>query len=478
MDIAQPTDMDSPVRATAIVGLSSVVALGLSVVTNKVLAALIGPLGIGHVGLLQTVLNIAAIAFSVGLGTIAVRGAAAMRGSARAGSHDLTVIVVATSFGLTGGLLIALFRDVIAVDVLDGRVSGVEVALVAGALVLMTTASAAIALLAGRHQIRTVAGITVATALVAAIGGVALIAAYGEGGIAPMLLTTAAAEFVFAGAALARTLGPRIRHERPRWTHAADLIAQGTPLALSQLVGVGVQLGIPIAVLHALGPSDVGLYRAAATISVGYLTFFLASLTQDFLPRISGARSEAELGAAVEKRMRLVMGLGTPIIVALLAMSPVLLSVLYSSAFEQATELLRWQLVGDLLRVPAWVLSFVLIARGRILRYFLVEAAAGVVLLGSSLAGLATLGLPGAGVAYALTQIVHWGGLWLAVQGQAATRPGRLQLGLLGLAGAAGAVMVTELRDPWLGASFAAAALAVVAVAWPRLWKLHRSGEL
>ena len=69
------------------------------------------------------------------------------------------------------------------------------------------------------------------------------------------------------------------------------LIQSGAPFALSQVVGAGVQLLVPVIVLYLLDAAAVGYYRAAFTVSVGYLAFLLNALAQDYYPRVAAASS-------------------------------------------------------------------------------------------------------------------------------------------------------------------------------------------
>jgi PST family polysaccharide transporter len=160
----------------------------------------------------------------------------------------------------------------------------------------------------------------------------------------------------------------------------------------------------------------------------------------------------------------------------MLAASPLLIQLLYSSAFEPAVGLLRWQLIGDLLRLPAWVLGFVLLANGRGIRYFTVELVSGATLLIASLIAISVIGLEGAGVAYAVAQAAHLGVLWFAVRNLAETRPGRLQLGLVLLALGSALVISLGAIQPFAVMVFGVMAIALAAAAWPRLLVIHRYG--
>src|SRR5205085_6196082 len=68
----------------------------------------------------------------------------------------------------------------------------------------------------------------------------------------------------------------------------------GVPFTGSMLVGAGVQMLMPVLVLHALSRADVGFYRAAAAVAVNYLSFLLTAMGQDFYPRSEEHTSELQ----------------------------------------------------------------------------------------------------------------------------------------------------------------------------------------
>jgi PST family polysaccharide transporter len=243
------------------------------------------------------------------------------------------------------------------------------------------------------------------------------------------------------------------------------------------MASTGAQLAIPLILLAMLTAADVGLFRAVATISVGYLTFFLASLTQDYLPRISEPNTPVTLGILLENRMRLVIGLGLPLILALFAGASLLLEILYSSDFVVATDLLRWYLIGDLVRLPAWVLAFTLLARGQA-EYFAVELAGGILLLGSTVLAVSAFGFVGAGIAYAAAQLGYFGLVWILVRRSVVTTPGRLQLVvLLAMAGCT-ALLLTETHPLVIAVVSASASVVTASAAWHRLSRRAQVGQL
>jgi O-antigen/teichoic acid export membrane protein len=174
-------------------------------------------------------------------------------------------------------------------------------------------------------------------------------------------------------------------------------------------------------VLHALGPADVGLYRAASSLAVNYLSILLAAMAQDYFPRVSAAPDDREaMNGLINAQLRLALLLCGPAILLMLGIVPYLVPLLYSHRFDPASDLLEWQLIADLFKFATWTMSFVIMARIGGMAFLLTELAAGAVLLVSSWFGMQIWGLSGLGIASLVTGAfafaIGWGFLWVRIR--------------------------------------------------------------
>lgn len=472
----------SPLRATAMVGFGSVVTLALSIVAGKAYALLIGPAGVGLLALMQSIIIIGVMVASAGLATSAVRvvGAASQAGGSVVRAVERSASATGLVGGVAGALVLIAIRDPLAQLVLGSPSRSWMMVVLAVALFLAAAASVQVALLTGLHRVPDVVAVNVATSVAAAALGITLVSVFGEDGLAPALFATAVVQFAGARGLVVRAMKSHAPTSKPAVTRGqmGQLIGAGLPIAAGQLAGSGALFAVPVVVLQVLDTEGVGYYRAAAAISIGYLTFFLAALTQDYYPRLARTTDRVGLGVLVERRMRLVMGMAVPVIIGLLASGPWLVEILYTEEFRPAYDVLQWQLVGDLIRLPAWVFMFVLLAQGHSARYVGVELIGGATLLAGTLVGLIGLGLAGSGAGYAASQLIYYGAAWWMVRAHIGTTPGRLQVAVLLVAAAATIVLLSPVPIMAKSLAFSAAAVLFAVTAWPRVYRLHRSGEL
>lgn len=481
-----PSHVSGPLRpiwATAWVGLGSVTSLAIGVIVMKAYALLVGPEGVGLIGLMQAMVNLAVIIAGLGVSTSAVGAiseAVAMGGPARLEGLRRAALLAPVVAGIVVAALMVLFREPLAIAVLGSASRASDVGVLAIAVVCSAAAFANVAVLTGKREVIQVSMVTAGTAVAAAIAGISLVGSNGLDGLAPAVVVGAGVHVAFAWWVQRRSRAPVMSvADAPRVRDAAgELVKVGLPIAASQLAGMGALLATPVIVLQLLGPTEVGFYRAAAAISIGYLTVFVATLTQEYLPRIANAGAQGELAEMVERQMRLTLGVSVPAILSLLAAGPFIVAILYSSEFAPAFDVLKWQLVGDLVRVPAWILAFVLLAQGRSKAYFAAELTAGTALLMATWVGVGLFRLPGAGVAYALAQVAYYGAVWILVGRSLATSPGPLQFATLATAVLAAVVLTIGPAEPIGSGLFAAAAAVMAALSWPRMYRMYRAGHL
>jgi PST family polysaccharide transporter len=190
---------------------------------------------------------------------------------------------------------------------------------------------------------------------------------------------------------------------------AASLLRFGVPYTASMVVGTGVQLALPVLVLHQLGQDSVGFYRAATTVSLTYLGFLLNAMSQDYFPRVSAVNADpTALNNLANQQLRLVMLLATPMVLGVLALAPFLIPIVYTPAFNPTVQILEWQLIGDILKLSSWTLSFVLLAHSGSGQFFISELSGGMVTLAASWFGMQWFGLPGLGLAAPVAYAVYY----------------------------------------------------------------------
>jgi PST family polysaccharide transporter len=414
--------MKSLFRATAILGSSSLITIIVGLATSKAYALLLGPSGLGFMGLLQSLLGLSSIIAGLGVGSGLVRmGANAL---ARNATNELAALrraawllfAIAACLGLC---VLTLFRAIISEHMLGTAVHANSVVLLGVALAFSLAAAIQGSTLNAHHRVGALAKIAIINSVAAAGISLILVARLGERGIAWALIGGAAMSLFVSSFFLRREVTRQnARPTRAECSQAIrSLLRFGLPFTASALVGTGVQLLLPIIILHLLNQESVGFYRAAVAISVGYIGFLLTAMAQDYYPRLSAVSHEPEaLARLVNEQHQFVMLLGVPLIMTAMALAPYIIPLIYSPRFYPAEVILKWQLAGSLLKFSSWTMSFVILARSGSTVYFLVELVAGVTTLCATWLGIRWFGLAGLGIGFCISYLIYYGVVWLVIR--------------------------------------------------------------
>lgn len=414
--------MKSILKATAVLGSASVVSILMGLLSAKVSAVLLGPSGMGYMGLLQSLLGLSGMIAGMGVGAGLVRsGARALKDQ---DSRQMAALRAAAWLvcGVLGGatvILMVLARTPLSHFMLGSPDRGGAVVITAAGLLLTLAAGVQTSILNAHHRVGALARCSMLSSVLGVSISLILIWGWRAAAIPWAVLAGCLATWAISAYFL-RRCEPRSRIELSRreiLEAVKGLLRFGAPFTASMLVGAGVTLALPILVLHLLNTEAVGYYRAAATVSVTYLGFVTASLAQDYYPRVSAVADRKEiLCQLINDQHRLLMLLGGPLILGMLALVPYLVPLIFSDQFGPTVALLEWQLAGDIFKLAAWTLAFVILARSGSLTFFLIELVGGASMLALSWLGARWAGLEGIGMAFVACAALYYLLCWIILR--------------------------------------------------------------
>lgn len=397
-------------RSTSIIGTASLFNIAAAVLRTKALAVLVGPAGVGVMGLLSRVMSSTVTFVGLGLGHSGVREIAAASDPIQLARVRRALWLANLGLGLFGLALLVALRESIATWVFGDTAHAADVAWLGLGVFFSLVSASQTALLQGLRKIGDLARVTIIAALAGSFVGVALVWQLGAGGIAPMLVSVPAASALTAILYVRRLPRPaRLtgaqRDLRPQWRALAQL---GVPIMLATLATTLNQLLVRAWIYDELGLEATGHFEAAWAISMNYLGFVLAAMATDYYPRLTAAIADpSAANRLVNEQTDVALLLATPVLLAVTTLAPLVTHLLYSEAFTPAIEVLRLQVVGDVLKIASWPLGFVLLAHGQSRAYLLVELLWNVAYLAGVLALTPLFGLPGTGYAFVVAYAVY-----------------------------------------------------------------------
>jgi PST family polysaccharide transporter len=397
---------DQILRSLRIIGGSSVLNVLIGLLRTKIAALLIGPQGMGLIALYQGVLSTASSVLSMGTAAAGTRLVSAA--SSSEGQDDQRTVVTALFTGCAilaavGTVGLFLCREAVSFWLVGDEAHAGAVGWLAVGVGLTIASGAQTAFLNGSRELSSLARIAVWSAILSAIIGVASIAFLGKLGIAVFVLATPLSTFVFGFLLVRRhRKGPRARVPcRSLMPHWAELAKLGTAFMLSGVAGSVAQLLVRSMLLKQSGDGALGHFQAASTIGMTYIGFVLTAMGTDFFPRLTVAMADhSNANRLINQQVEVALLVCGPVFLLMLGFAPLLVHALYSSEFSEAADLLRWLILGDVLKVASWPLGFILLASGNGRLFVITETLVNAVFAIVSWAAIPLLGAEGAAIAF------------------------------------------------------------------------------
>ena len=400
-------------KSSSIIGGASVINILIGLVRTKIVAVLLGPTGIGLVSLYTGLMSTATAVATMGIGTIGTRQIA--EALSKDDERALAVVRRAMFWGAlllagAGALVVWALREVLAVKVLGGAEHANLVGWLALGVALSVASASQGALIQGMRRIGDMARLSVYGSVLNTVLGVALLWQWGQAGLVAYVLVGPLSSFLLGHWYVSRL--PKVASDPIAMQEMAHqwqtLLRLGVPFMGAGLVSALVQLWIRVEVGNTLGAESLGHFQAAWTISMQYIGFVLAAMGADYYPRLTGVIHDHKAATRlVNEQTEIALLLSAPVFIAMMGLTPWVIHLLYSSAFAPAVEVLRWQILGDVLKVASWPLGFVILAAGAGKTFFLTETLV-LVLMGGLIAGFSSsVGLQITGIAFLVCYLVY-----------------------------------------------------------------------
>ena len=462
----RPDGAPSPLhnaRALALLGAAQALALVAGLLRWKIIAVLLGPVGVGIVGLLDQIAQVALQLGSMSLPTVALRflGIAHHDGGAMFGRlyrGFLFAVLAGGAVAATAALGIFLVRPALFGGGLEPYGLALAIALFTvpftGAAILTRNALATL----GRHRDAALAmtvsavGLAVAAYLGVRWGGIPGLygATFGASALVAALLDWAVRRDPHTGST-GHPVRPlaylRVQPGVLRYSATLCVVGFSVPLSYTFLRS---------AVLESLGPVAAGFLAAALTVATGVRVVFTQASSQFLVPRASRAAPKPERAAEVGEYLR------TLLVAMLIAALPValfpgeILRVLFSAKFAPAALFLGVFVLGELMMAFGDAYRFLLLGFDDLRGYLLTTVTAPAVIMLGAGPVVTRFGMLGLGVLHMTAALLGLGMSQTRLpRKHGTTMPGRvmtlyaMMIALVGVATYLGAVAPRPALSTW-----------------------------
>lgn len=357
------------VRSSSIMGGAQAVTYIVKLIQVKVIAVLLGPTGVGIIGLYTSATNVLGRVTEVGLSSSSVREIAVAngRGDPLAVARTIRMLRrLCWATGILGWLASVAFAIPLSRWMFKSDRHAMALAVLGGMLLLTAINGGQLGLLQGLRRIGDIARAQVGAAVLNTAVSIALYVWLGERGIVPALIATAAGSLVFSWwFARGVRVAPAAMHWRDALVVAKPLLGLGAAFMLSGVLTLVVDLYTRGLVSRELGVGDAGIYQAAWALSGAFAGFVIAAMGTDFYPRLTGViHDHAAATREVNQQTEIGVLLALPGLLFTIAFAKWAVWAFYSAKFAAAAPVLMWMSVGVFGRVVSWPLGYVQLAAG------------------------------------------------------------------------------------------------------------------
>jgi O-antigen/teichoic acid export membrane protein len=399
-------------RASSIIGGASVINILIGLLRIKVVAVVLGPAGIGLIGILQNLMATAATIAALGLGNVGTRQIAEAAGRDDQAGIDTARRALfwgTLCLAAFGGLLLWTLRDVLADKIMGDPGMASSIGWLAIGVALTVASGSQGALLTGMRRVGDIARVQVYSAFLSTVLGISAIWLLGAAGLLLFILSGPLSGFVIGHLYVARLPGMQTQRSAfpdlvNQWKSMAKL---GTPFMVAGLATVLGQLMVRTLVQRDLGAAELGYFQAAWVLSMTYLGFVLGAMGTDYYPRLTAAMHDhVKANRLVNEQTEVALLLAGPVLLAVLALAPWVIQLLYTPKFAPAATILRWHILGDVLKLASWPLGFIILAAGDGRTFLLIETTAIVVFAGTTWLLLPWFGVVATGISFLLMYMI------------------------------------------------------------------------
>jgi PST family polysaccharide transporter len=457
------------IKSSALIGGSTMINVGLSMVRTKVLALLLGTSGMGLFGDFGTISDLVRTVAGMGINFSGVRQIAEAVGTGEQDRIARTVTAlrrVALATGALGALILLIFCRQFSWMMFKDYAHAPDVALLALVVFFADVSAGQGALIQGMRRIGDLARMSVWGALFGTVFSIPIIYVWRERGVVPSLVCAAAMTILTSWWYARKIKVPRVGLTwREMKTETSGLLQMGVVFMASGFMTMGMAFLVRAIITRKIGLEASGLYQSAWVLGGVYMTYILQAMGADFFPRLTAvAKDNEECNRLVNEQVEIGLLVGGPGVLATLAFAPLVIQLFYSSKFGPAEDLLRWICMGMLLRVTSWPMGYFFVAKGARKIFFWSE-------LGSNLAYVSLIWifvqefkLTGAGIAFFGSYVLYTFAVYLIMRRLSGFRWSTANLRVAALIGPLMAmVFVSQKFLPPLAAGIFGAAVTVFA---------------
>ena len=402
----------SILKATSLFGGLQIYIILIQVIRSKVIAVLLGPVGVGIEGLFKSGIELVQNVVGLGLANSAVREVADAKGTNDENKISRVIFLIKKLVWLTG--LLGLFIFAVLSPWLSQFTFGnqdytVPFILLSVILLFDQICAGQKVVLQGLSKYKQLAKATAYGTTVGLLVSVPMYYFIGVDGIVPTLILNSLCALLFSWHFSKQIPVKKTDMGIKKvFSESQNMIKMGFSICLST-----AEAGLIAYLLRSYirledGTESVGFFQAGFVLVTSYVGLVFNAMSTDFYPRLANVNKDnLKCRRIINEQGVVASCLLTPIVVAFITFLPIVIYILYTNEFQVIGLYILWASLGMMFRLSSWLVSFMFLAKGVAKLFIVNETIAKLYFFVLNIIGYKFGGLEGLGIAFALSYFIY-----------------------------------------------------------------------
>ena len=399
-------------KATSLFGSVQFFQILIQIVKSKFIAILLGPAGVGIIGLYQSGMQLVQNITNMGLASSAVRDvseAFGLKDYSRINQVITTIRRLVWGTGILGMIALAVVSPILSKISFGNYDYTIPFIVLSVTLLLDQICAGQKVILQGLRRLTELAKCSVIGSAFGLLVSVPFYYLLGVNGIVPTLILNSVCALVVSWLYSRRIPVQRVE-QAPKETlkQGRMMLVMGISMSLSGIFSTVASYIIRAYIQYVNGVEEVGLFQAGFIIMTTYVGLVFNAISTDYYPRLAAVNKDnLKCQEIINQQGEMATLILVPMLSICLVFMPVILKILYSDDFLKANDYICWASIGMYLRLAAWVISFSFVAKAESKLFMINEALACCYYVVFSIVGYYLGGLRGIGIAFAFQYLVY-----------------------------------------------------------------------
>lgn len=399
-------------KSISLFGGVQVFQIIIGLVKNKIVALLLGPAGMGIMGMITSATSMVETLTGFGLRTSGTRSIASSVSSNNADTIGRVLSVIrhlVIYTGLLGSAVIFILAKQLSIWSFGNEDYVVAFRIVSCVAFLNQLNVGQTTLMQGTFHYKLMAKSALWGSIWGLVISVPLYYLWGTSAIVPVIIVSS-----FANLLLSTFYSRKVPYKKIRlssseiWCEGKGILGLGLAIALTGAVTLGQTYIIRAFISRSGGLTEVGLYSAGIALTSMYVNTLLNAIGSDYSPRLASMSNDNSLFIeTINRQINLMVAMIVPMIVLFVVIIREITILLYSEKFLPIASMVEWMMLGMFFRTCSWCLSYAQVARGDSKVFFWNELACSIYSVLFAVIGYHYLGFDGIGIAFVLQYVIY-----------------------------------------------------------------------